>query len=314
MVEVTRATGGVVLLDGNESGMTIASARGQMEKLGVDEFTGGETLARSCIENGTCMRSDAAITDDRICGDARRVNALHSLIAAPLSYGDSVLGVLEVCSSVSQAFDDIDAQAVSLIANAMGGALGRQLALEENARLLRRLHDALIDTQATAQMYQDAASLDVLTGLPNRAAFETQLEAICEAHDGQPHRLRPAVPRPRRLQADQRHLRPCDGRRGAARGGARAARDAARHGRGGALGGDEFVVLLNSLRDADRDVRSVAEAVEDELARPRVINGVRFRIHCSVGWVIHDGVAHAGQILHAADARMYEQKRARRRR
>jgi diguanylate cyclase (GGDEF)-like protein len=80
------------------------------------------------------------------------------------------------------------------------------------------------------------------------------------------------------------------------------------------LGGDEFVVLLSSLRDADRDVRSVAEAVEDELARPRVVNGVRLRIKCSVGWVIHDGVAHAPEILHAADERMYEQKRERRRR
>ena len=80
------------------------------------------------------------------------------------------------------------------------------------------------------------------------------------------------------------------------------------------LGGDEFVVLLSTLRDADRDVRSVAEAVEDELARPRVVNGARLRIKCSVGWVIHDGHQDAATLLHAADESMYAQKRARRRR
>ncbi|WP_187770621.1 sensor domain-containing diguanylate cyclase [Cognatilysobacter lacus] len=314
VVEVTRATGGVVLLDGSEVGMDVAVAHGQMTLPGVDVFNGGQTLARACMEAGTCMRSDATANDERIHGDARRVHALHSLIAAPLRYGESVLGVLEVCSSVSHAFDDIDAQAIGLIGDAMGGALGRQLALEENARLLRRLHDALLDTQATAQMYQDAASLDALTGLPNRPAFETQLEAVCAAHEGQPHRFG-------LLFIDLDDFKDINDTHGHAMG------DQVLRATGAALretlrdtdvvarlGGDEFVVLLSSLRDADRDVRSVAAAVEDELARPRVVNGVRLRIKCSVGWVIHDGFAHASEVLQAADARMYEQKRERRRR
>jgi diguanylate cyclase (GGDEF)-like protein len=314
VVEVTRATGGVVLLSGAEAGLDVAFAHGQMTKPTPDEFNGGETLARACMESGTSLRSDATASDARIHGSARRVHALHSLIAAPLRYGGSVLGVLEVCSSVSQAFDDIDAQAIALIGDAMGGALGRQLALEENARLLRRLHDALLDTQATAQMYQDAASLDALTGLPNRASFETQLEAVCAAHQGQPHRFG-------LLFLDLDDFKEVNDTHGHAMG------DEVLRATGAALretlrdtdvvarlGGDEFVVLLSSLRDADRDVRSVAEAVEDELARPRVVNGIRMRIKCSIGWVIHDGAAHAPEILHAADERMYEQKRERRRR
>jgi len=314
VVEVTRATGGVVMLDGADAGLDVAFAHGQMAKPSADEFNGGETLARACMESGAALRSDSTLQDERIHGDARRRHSLHSLMAAPLRYGGAVVGVLEVCSSVSHAFDDIDAQAIRLIGDAMGGALGRQLALEENARLLRRLHDALLDTQATAQMYQDAATLDGLTGLPNRVSFETQLEAVCAAHEGQPHRFGVLF-----LDLDD----------------FKAVNDTHGHGMGdqvlrataaslretlrdtdvvARLGGDEFVVLLSSLRDADRDVRSVAAAVEDELARPRVIGGVRMRIRCSVGWVIHDGVAHADEILHAADERMYAQKRERRRR
>ncbi|WP_162823744.1 sensor domain-containing diguanylate cyclase [Lysobacter sp. TY2-98] len=314
VVEITRATGGVVLLDNGDAGLTVASARGQMTRLDVDAFNGGQTLARACLEEGTSLRSDATAGDERIRGDARRRHHLHALIAAPLRYGDTAQGVLEICSSVTHAFDDIDAQAIALIGNAMGGALGRQLALEENARLLRRLHDALLDTQATAQMYQDAASLDALTSLPNRATFEAQLEAVCAAHDGQPHRF--GV-----LFIDLDDFKDINDSYGHATGDAvlrttaGVLRDTLRDTDVVArLGGDEFVVLLSSLRDADRDVRSVAAAVEDELARPRVVNGVRLRIKCSVGWVIHDGESHASQVLHTADERMYEQKRARRQR
>ncbi|GAB1595725.1 hypothetical protein PAGU2638_14040 [Lysobacter sp. PAGU 2638] len=314
VVEITRATGGVVLLDNGDAGLTVACARGQMERVQIDAFNGGQTLACACLDAGTSLRSDATSTDERIRGDVRRRHHLHSLIAAPLRYGDATQGVLEICSSVTHAFDDIDAQAIALIGNAMGGALGRQLALEENARLLRRLHDALLDTQATAQMYQDAASLDALTGLPNRATFEAQLEQVCAAHDGQPHRF--GV-----LFIDLDDFKEINDTHGHATGDAvlRAAAGVLRETLRDTdvvarLGGDEFVVLLSSLRDADRDVRSVAAAVEDELARPRVINSARLRIKCSVGWVIHDGTAHASEVLHAADERMYEQKRARRQR
>ena len=313
-VEVTRATGGVVLLDGAEAGLAIACAQGQMSKVGIDDFNGGQTLARHCLDTGAAVHSDATLGDPRIGGDARRRQSLHSLIAAPLRYGDSVQGVLEVCSSVTQAFDDIDAQAIALIGNAMGGALGRQLALEENARLLRRLHDALLDTQATARMYQDAASLDALTGLPNRTTFESQLDAFCATHKDQQHRFG-------LLFLDLDDFKEINDTYGHAMGDevlratAGALRETLRDTDVVArLGGDEFVVLLSSLRDADRDVRGVAEAVEDELARPRVINGARIRIKCSVGWVIHDGEAGAAQLLHAADERMYEKKRERRRR
>lgn len=312
VVSLTRATGGVVLLDGPGPGLHVACARGQMTQVAEHEVNAGGTLARAAMAAHATQRADVTLGDERIQGDAWRGHGLQSLIATPLRYGGEVLGVLEVCSSVQQAFDDIDAQAVALVGIAMGGALGRQLALEENARLLHRLHDALLDTQATARMYQDAASLDSLTGLPNRAAFEAQLEAVCATYQGQPHRFG-------LLFLDLDDFKSTNDTYGHAMG------DDVLRATGAALretlrdtdvvarlGGDEFVVLLNSLRDADRDVRSVAAAVEDELATPRLINGVRMRIRTSVGWVIHDGEASAHHMLHSADAAMYRHKRSRR--
>lgn len=312
VIELTRATGGVVLLDRGEAGIEVSCARGQMKSLGVDAYSGGETLARACLVRHAPLRSDAAADDSRINGDARARVGIHSLIATPLRYGDGILGVLEVCSSVSHAFDDVDAQAVCLIGNAMGAALGRQLALEENARLLRRLHDALLDTQATARMYQDAASLDSLTGIPNRPAFEAQLDAFCATHAGEKDRfglLFLDLDGFKEINDTYGHAMGDEVLRATAASLREAVRDTDVVAR---LGGDEFVILLTKLRRADRDVQTVAASVEDELARPRLINGVRLRINCSVGWVLHDGAAGADEILRAADAQMYANKRARR--
>ena len=65
------------------------------------------------------------------------------------------------------------------------------------------------------------ADTDPLTGLANRRAF---LAALGSARPRPPRRrLRARHGRPRRLQADQRHVRPCRRRPGARRGGARLA-------------------------------------------------------------------------------------------
>lgn len=312
VIELTRATGGVVLLEHGEAGIEISCARGQMKSLTGDAYSGGETLAHVCLLRHAPQRSDAVADDPRIGGSASARVGIHALIATPLRYGEEILGVLEVCSSVPHAFDDVDAQAVALIGSAMGAALGRQLALEENARLVRRLHDALLDTQATARMYQDAASLDSLTGIPNRPAFESQLNAACEVHAGQPERfgvLFLDLDGFKQINDTHGHAMGDEVLRATASSLQETVRDSDLVAR---LGGDEFVVLLSKLRHGDRDVMAVAAAVEDELARPRLIKGERMRIKCSVGWVLHDGVATAAEVLRAADAHMYANKRARR--
>jgi transcriptional regulator with GAF, ATPase, and Fis domain len=139
VMELTRATGAVVLMSDPAGSLSIASARGQMAGMDSQLFEGGQTLARACLKLHQALHADSALRDRRIEGNARMRWQLHSLIATPLRFGDEVLGVLEVCSSVSRAFDDLDAQAVALIGNALGGALGRQIALDNNARLLEQL-------------------------------------------------------------------------------------------------------------------------------------------------------------------------------
>lgn len=312
VMELTRATGAVVLMADDAMSLAVASARGQMTGMGADAFARGDTLARACLLSHMPLHSDATDADERIAGTSRAQQQLHSLIATPLRYGDDVLGVLEVCSSVTHAFDDIDVQAVALVGNALGGALGRQVALDEHARLLARLEIALQATRARARKYKDAALYDALTGLPNRAHFITRLEEVCQAHHGKRDGF--AV-----LFLDLDEFKAINDDHGHATGDTvlretavalkACLRDSDFIAR---LGGDEFVVLLSSLPDAHHDAQLVSANLQAALDRPRDIDGVSLRIQTSVGWVAYDGAADAASVLAAADAAMYQHKKSRR--
>jgi diguanylate cyclase (GGDEF)-like protein len=312
VMELTRATGAVVLMSDAAMSLDVACARGQMAAVERDAFDGGETLARACLRSHQALHSDIAVADERMHGPTRVNRQLHSLIATPLRFGDDVLGVLEVCSSVSRAFDDLDAQAVALIGNALGGALGRQMALDDNAQLLARLEATLEATHAKARKYQDAALYDALTGLPNRAHFLARLAEACEKHSGEPDGF--AV-----LFLDLDDFKAINDSHGHAAGDRvlcetastlnaclREADLVAR------LGGDEFVVLLSGLRNGARDVQGIAANILASLRAPRRIGQAELGIEASVGWVAHDGSADAASIVAAADERMYLHKKTRR--
>jgi len=311
VMELTRATGMAVLIADREMSLAVASARGQMAAVDEDGFNLGHTLARACLQSHAALHSDAVATDARIAAN-RRDHKLHSLIATPLRFGDDVLGVLEVCSSVTHAFDAIDTQAVALLGNAMGGALGRQMALDENARLLMRLEAALLDTQAKARKYEDAALYDALTGLPNRAHFVARLEEVCQAYQGKSNGFAVMfldLDGFKAINDDHGHATGDTVLRETAVALRQCLREADLVAR---LGGDEFVVLLSWLRDAERDMQAIAANIRGALARPRTIDGTDLSIKASMGWVAHDGQADAAAILAAADSAMYRHKKAQR--
>ena len=312
VMELTRATGVAVLMSRDGKSLEVASARGQMLGLASEAYDKGQTLARACLRAQRPLHSDSAVTDERIQGPARANRQLHSLIATPLRFGDDVLGVLEVCSSVSRAFDDLDAQAVALIGNALGGALGRQVALDDNARLLARLELTLEATHAKARKYQDAALYDALTGLPNRSHFLARLDEACRDTAGEADIF--AV-----LFLDLDDFKAINDNHGHATGDAVLCETAATLSSClrevdlvARLGGDEFVVLLSNLRHGERDVQLIASNILASLRVPRKIGDIEMGIEASVGWVANDGKAVASSILAAADEMMYRHKKARR--
>lgn len=206
---------------------------------------------------------------------ARRVGA-RSAVVVPLLHDGETAGVLMVYSPVARAFRPEHVQVLSLLADMVGSALAR-------AELLDRLHEQAVT--------------DELTGLPNRRAWNRQLElALGRARrtalplsvivldvDG----LK-AINDTRGHAAGDRLLRAITGRWAAA------VREADLLGR---LGGDEFGVLLEG---ADEDeAQDVVERLGAALGEGEA---------ASAGSATWDGGEDGTSLLARADRRMYEQK------
>jgi diguanylate cyclase (GGDEF)-like protein len=171
--------------------------------------------------------------------------------------------------------------------------------------LLRDLRDSL----AREQALRDAARRDPLTGIPNRLGFETKLRTALEA-DADSVGV---------AFVDLDDFKPVNDRFGHAAGDAALVEIARRLDaalRGGdlaaRLGGDEFGLLVHHATPAD--LEAVADRVEAALAEPIAVAGQRLRIGASIGLASApaDGTT-LDALLSAADGRMYDAKRARRR-
>jgi Amt family ammonium transporter len=76
------------------------------------------------------------------------------------------------------------------------------------------------------------------------------------------------------------------------------------------LGGDEFLVLLSDISDM-RDVVMVSERIQDEMRAPMYARQQQMIVTASVGVVLWDATYRdAEDLLHAADAAMYQAKGA----
>lgn len=83
------------------------------------------SLTGHALRSGTTVRSDDTDIDPRADRDSCRALGVRSMIVAPLTGGGSPLGVLTMSNTRPHAFDDTDAQQLTLLADALSGALAQ---------------------------------------------------------------------------------------------------------------------------------------------------------------------------------------------
>ena len=88
------------------------------------------SLSGLCVHEAQVLRCDDTILDPRVNQEATRKVGVRSMLCTPLFNRGLPVGVLKVMGSEPGAFDSSDQYLLTLLAGALGAALGRQLVLE----------------------------------------------------------------------------------------------------------------------------------------------------------------------------------------
>jgi diguanylate cyclase (GGDEF)-like protein/PAS domain S-box-containing protein len=166
----------------------------------------------------------------------------------------------------------------------------------------------ITDHKAREERLRKLAHFDALTELPNRAHLLQRLERATEAAARDHTALAVMfldLDRFKEINDSMGHdagdtlLRTIAGR---IRGTVRQADTVAR------MGGDEFVIVLESLRGAE-DASHIAQALLSEASRPLMLGGQEVAVSASIGVSLYpeDGLG-AGDLMRNADTAMYQAK------
>jgi diguanylate cyclase (GGDEF)-like protein/PAS domain S-box-containing protein len=226
---------------------------------------------------------------------AGRLDDIRVTLSVPMVVSGQVHGYLNLDHfERDDAFDDA------------GIAIAEAIAAQVSVALQRRMLEQDLQSQRTR--YEQMASHDALTELPNRRLFQDRLQQAL-AH---------ARRRDRRLgvlfidldgfkQVNDRHGHDAGDQLlktvgGLLASGVRSEDTVAR------LGGDEFGVLLADVNDAE-DAASVGGKLLHALSRPLTVGGAQVRLGASVGVAVFpDHGTDPDAVMRAADDAMYRVK------
>ena len=155
MAALPAADGAVVgLLD--SVGLSAAVTAGTLAEFTGVRSSGAGSLAGLVVTTGTTMRCDDAANDDRVDRAVSRSTGIRSMIIAPLFADGTTIGTLGVSSRSPGAFDDADAQQLTLLADALSGALRHADDAAHRARLLAQANQAVAALEASEARFRSA--------------------------------------------------------------------------------------------------------------------------------------------------------------
>lgn len=178
--ELTDAKGAVVeLVEGDEMVYRAGSA-GLAQHVGL-RLRRANSLSGLCVAQACILHCEDSETDPRVDAAACRKVGVRSMLCTPLFEEGVPVGVLKVMSEQVGAFDKGDVQVLSLMGDALGAALGRQVAFsalqraqarllvsEERTRtILEYANDAVISIDGSGHICQWNRAAEQLFGWSN---------------------------------------------------------------------------------------------------------------------------------------------------
>jgi PAS domain S-box-containing protein len=120
--EATNSDGAVIeVVDGDD--LVYRAASGAAKDQAGLRLTLSKSLSGLAVREKTLMRCDNTETDPRVDGAACRAMGIRSMMIAPLLEGTIAVGALKTFSQVAQAFCDLDAYVLQLLAGMTSAAM-----------------------------------------------------------------------------------------------------------------------------------------------------------------------------------------------
>lgn len=224
--------------------------------------------------------------------------------ALPIEHGGERWAILAVIGDRPQMFSDDICDVLSQVARLVGHGLDELV-------LKQKLAEEKMQIEEARQKLEKVAFYDPLTGLANRRLLETQLEQAMARQQRQDHVL--AI-----CMLDLDRFKPINDAFGHEAGdqvlvslGQRLAEVLRKNDLVGRFGGDEFVILLESVQNQD-DLYQILRKIEHVMTSPiQLENGQSVRVGLSIGVSVYAGaekMLSPEELLRQADRALYESK------
>ncbi|MFF5078413.1 PAS domain S-box protein [Actinoplanes sp. NPDC000266] len=133
-----------------------AAKAGSLANREMPEAPIANSLSGVAVRTRTTLRCDDTTEDPRVEPAMCEALGMRSLIIAPLLVDGNPVGVLTVSSGRPNAFDEADEQQLTLLADALSGALRHAEEAEHRARLLRQANEAVAALQDSEARFRSA--------------------------------------------------------------------------------------------------------------------------------------------------------------
>jgi putative methionine-R-sulfoxide reductase with GAF domain len=120
----TRSSGAAIALTEGPEMVCRASAGSDAPSLGA-RLSIGSGFSGECVRSGTLLRCDDSETDDRVDRESCRVLGIRSMVATPIRWNDSVIGLIEVFSPRPFNFNPADEKALIHLASITSSSVYR---------------------------------------------------------------------------------------------------------------------------------------------------------------------------------------------
>ena len=121
-----RASGAAIALASDDPNVMVCRASSGVDAPPVGaKLQVGSGFSGECVRSAKLLRCDDSETDVRVDRESCRALGIRSMLAAPVSTGEKVIGIIEVFGSAPSAFNDNDNTALQRLADTVVAAVNR---------------------------------------------------------------------------------------------------------------------------------------------------------------------------------------------